>query len=149
MWFSGCSSLDELKAEYKRLCKIHHPDLGGDLRTMQDINAEYDRSVSLFEKDSKKADEAVALREVLESLVVLQGITVELCGCWLWVTGKTFAVKEQLKSLGLFFSSKKSAWYWRPADEGYKRKRTLPLDAIRLKYGSKIFASKEMEALPC
>lgn len=150
MFFDTCKNLDDLKTEYKRLCKIHHPDLGGDLRTMQEINAEYDRLVPVFETDAKKADDAVALREVLESLVVLQGITVELCGCWIWVTGKTFAIKDQLKGLGLFFSSKKTAWYWRPADEGYKRKRTLSLEQIRSKYGSQVFGSKsEMEALPC
>ena len=35
-------SPDQLKAAYKKLALQHHPDKGGDTRTMQDINAAYD-----------------------------------------------------------------------------------------------------------
>lgn len=35
-------SPDQLKAAYKKLAVQHHPDKGGDTRTMQDINAAYD-----------------------------------------------------------------------------------------------------------
>lgn len=35
-------SPDQLKAVYKKLALQHHPDRGGDTRTMQDINAAYD-----------------------------------------------------------------------------------------------------------
>ena len=28
-WFKGCETMDELKAEYKRLAKRWHPDLPG------------------------------------------------------------------------------------------------------------------------
>lgn len=41
-FFTTCHTLEELKAEYKRLIKIHHPDLGGDNATMAQINAQYD-----------------------------------------------------------------------------------------------------------
>ena len=30
-FFTDCKTLDELKAEYRRLIKIHHPDRGGDV----------------------------------------------------------------------------------------------------------------------
>ena len=33
-YFASCSTLDELKAEYKRLAKINHPDADGDDETM-------------------------------------------------------------------------------------------------------------------
>jgi hypothetical protein len=36
-----CLTLDQLKKEYRRLAKVHHPDAGGDLATMQDLNQEY------------------------------------------------------------------------------------------------------------
>ena len=41
-YFSHCKTLDELKAEYRRLVKKFHPDMGGDTATMQQINNEYD-----------------------------------------------------------------------------------------------------------
>lgn len=41
-YFMNCKTLDDLKREYRRLAMIHHPDVGGDVETMQAINAEYD-----------------------------------------------------------------------------------------------------------
>lgn len=40
-WFSHCRTIDEVKAEYRRLCFIHHPDHGGDGTVMQSINVAY------------------------------------------------------------------------------------------------------------
>ena len=39
-YFDRCASLDELKAAYKKLALEHHPDMGGDVHTMQEVNAE-------------------------------------------------------------------------------------------------------------
>ena len=47
-YFRGCNSLQELKKEYKKLLKINHPDNGGDLVTMQEINAEYAKLEKVF-----------------------------------------------------------------------------------------------------
>lgn len=41
-FFTNCTTLDELKKEFRRLCMIHHPDRGGDTATMAAINAEYE-----------------------------------------------------------------------------------------------------------
>lgn len=41
-YFGSVKSFDELKAHYRALAMQHHPDRGGDLATMQAINAEYD-----------------------------------------------------------------------------------------------------------
>ena len=29
-WFTGCATVEEIKAQYKKLARQHHPDLGGD-----------------------------------------------------------------------------------------------------------------------
>lgn len=42
-YFTACTTLEELKAEYRRLALLHHPDVGGDEEAMKAINAEYDR----------------------------------------------------------------------------------------------------------
>ena len=51
-YFTNCKTLDDLKAEYRRLAKRHHPDLGGDKATMQAINAEYETRFEILKKQS-------------------------------------------------------------------------------------------------
>lgn len=41
-YFTNCENLEELKAEFRRLAMIHHPDRGGDVEVMKAINNEYD-----------------------------------------------------------------------------------------------------------
>ena len=41
-YFSDCKTIEEAKRLYHKLAIKHHPDLGGDLEIMQQINAEYD-----------------------------------------------------------------------------------------------------------
>ena len=41
-WFNRPASLEDLKAQYKRLALANHPDHGGSTEAMQEINAEYD-----------------------------------------------------------------------------------------------------------
>jgi hypothetical protein len=40
-YFQNCTTLIALRKELRRLAKLHHPDVGGSLATMQDINAQY------------------------------------------------------------------------------------------------------------
>ena len=42
-YFENISTLEELRKQYKELLKLHHPDNGGNVLEMQEINAEYDR----------------------------------------------------------------------------------------------------------
>lgn len=148
-FFNNISNLEELKKEYRRLCMKHHPDLGGDEETMKRLNAEYERIVrsGRFSDDMDAAhttaDEEAAFRHILEKLVVLQGLVIEICGSWLWVSGKTFPYKDALKGLGMKFASKKKCWYWHP--EGYRRTshREYSMDAIRDMHGSRIIKGSE------
>ena len=36
------ASADDIKKAYRTLANKHHPDKGGNLKTMQEINVEYD-----------------------------------------------------------------------------------------------------------
>ncbi len=42
-WFEGIDNLKDLRKMRKQLAKKYHPDCGGDTKTMQSINAEYDK----------------------------------------------------------------------------------------------------------
>lgn len=40
--FTNIKNLEELKSQYRTLAKSNHPDMGGDIVVMQEINAEYE-----------------------------------------------------------------------------------------------------------
>ena len=147
-YFTNVHTLDELKAQYRRLAMKHHPDMGGDTATMQAINREHDE---LFERlkaahnaaaddNHKTTETAEEFREILYKLMQLDGLVIEVCGCWLWVSGDTKKHKEALKAAGLRWSKNKASWYWRhPEDRNsyYRSKSTM--SDIRRKYGSQVF----------
>jgi len=42
-WFFECRTFEQGRAKYRKLAQAHHPDRGGDLRTMQEINSQWAR----------------------------------------------------------------------------------------------------------
>ena len=146
-FFGNITSLEELKKEYRKLCFLHHPDRGGDTETMKFINSEYD---NLFENLKHNYNENRGehqrecnempheYREILEKLIILEGLEIELCGAWLWLSGETKKYKEMLKENGCKWANKKMMWYWYP--EGYEAKSrgNYGIDKIRAIHGSEI-----------
>lgn len=154
-YFNGVSTLAELKATYKKLAFTFHPDCGGDEETMKDINAEYDEVFATLKtsynneaSDTRQTTEmAEDYRTIIETLLNLEGIDLELCGNWIWVSGDTKTHKDTLKQLGMLWASKKKMWYWR-ADQfkSYGRSKSSMQD-IRMKYGSTKFTTNERKGL--
>jgi len=151
-YFKECNTIDEVKALYKKLAKENHPDLGGDTVIMQTINTEYAFACARLAKGAgltdEEADEEIKLSELyraaIEQIIHLPGIVIELVGNWIWVTGHTRPVKEELKAAHFFFASKKCAWYFRA--EQYKTRRSnKSLEEIRRKYGSQQVNTKSKE----
>lgn len=145
-YFAHCKTLDQLKQEYKRLAKIHHPDCGGDDATMAAINAEFDRLCKILPKETAngetyqpKDEEREApekFREAVAATLNMDGVNVELCGSWLWVTGNTYPNRDRLKEAGYRFSKNKVAWYWHDENSVSHSKKRYSLDEIRLMHGS-------------
>lgn len=145
-WFASCTTINEVKALYKKLALENHPDRGGDTATMQAINAEYAFAVARIAKGDNLSSEEInseieqseAYRDAINAIINLEGITIEVVGAWIWVTGNTYAVKDTLKGAGFYFASKKAAWYFRTDEFKVKSRKNLSLDQIRAKYGSKV-----------
>jgi hypothetical protein len=142
-YFKDCKTLEEVKSLYKKLAMENHPDRGGDTATMQLINQEYAFACAYVLKSGgftdSEADEQIRLseeyRKVIEKIINLPDIIIEVVGHWIWVTGNTYAVRKELKQAGLYFASKKLAWYYR--SDAFKTKGgKKSLDEIRDKYGS-------------
>ena len=151
-YFANIKTLDELKAQYRRLAMQYHPDRGGSTEIMQQINSEYERlHERLKAQHNAEADEyhqttetAAEFIEIINALIKLSGLVVELCGSWLWIGGETKAHKDELKAMGCRWSQKKGLWYWRHEEDGhrwYKGKKSM--EEIRSKYGSQVFEGRE------
>nr|WP_067059995.1 J domain-containing protein [Mucilaginibacter sp. L294] len=154
-FFEKCTTLDEVKSTYKKLAMQYHPDRGGDTATMQEINKEYAfisakiASGASFtaEEREKQMNFSEAYRKVIEQIIYLPDILIEQVGFWIWVTGQTKPVKEELKKAGLFFASKKMAWYYRSEEYKVKRGGKKSLDEIRSKYGSEVINGNKRQAI--
>ena len=55
--FKNIKSFQELKEQFKQLAKANHPDCGGDIQIMQEINAEYDQLFPIWKTRSKVVNE--------------------------------------------------------------------------------------------
>jgi len=142
-WFKETSNIEELRKQYKSLLKLHHPDNGGDVSAMQEINTEYDALFSILShSDSKvdyscthiKSNENEAFKEVLNKILHINA-DIEFIGSWLWIHGG-YEYRELLKEIGFRYASKKKSWCWHFGE--YKRHyaKEISLEEIRIKYGS-------------
>lgn len=155
-WFLNVDCVEELKAQYRKLCMKHHPDRGGNTEDMQEINGEYEQLFMRFkdthrstredgprtyEAEQKTAETPWDFINICNELFKLDGILVELCGRWLWIDGETMKHREQLKKLGCRWSKNKQKWSWHfPEDAAmkYKGKKAWNMDRIRSTFGSEI-----------
>jgi len=109
-------TLEELKSAYRKLAMTHHPDRGGNTETMKAVNAEYDLLFEVLKnvhrtKDGEKctarqptSETAENFKDLIAELMRMNEITIEVIGCFVWVTGNTKPYKEQLKSLRFAYS---------------------------------------------
>jgi len=153
-YFKEISSLEELRSQYKILLKQFHPDNGGNVADMQEINAEYDKLFKVLkdrhesktaENTSKQSDYNAnmydwendkALREMLEKIINFDGIEIEIIGQWIWLDGNTYPHKDILKAIGFKWSKNHKKWHWHSGEfKRYGRKK-FSYAEIQSKYGS-------------
>jgi len=89
--------------------------------------------------DSGKIDGAISMKiKALQEKVDPEGLHLELMGNWLWVSGKTYQVRDALKELGFRYSKNKLCWYWRSDEHRSINQEPIPFEMIKEKYGSRI-----------
>lgn len=157
-WFKDITTTDELKKAYRELAKLHHPDLGGRVEDMQEINNEYDELIKVLPKraadgstyqpreDQRETrEQSDAFRAAVIAALKLDGVELEICGSWLWATGNTKDNREALKAAGYKWSKNKNAWYWH--EEGYIKhtSKRYTMDEVRLMWGSEKIERKAEE----
>lgn len=155
-FFEQVTTLEELRKEFHRLAFIHHPDKGGDTKTMQSLNDEYEKlSFQLintnesFDQSRKEWEMELseAIQEKLNKIISLPGVSIELIGNWLWILGNTFPVRDKLKQEGFYFSHPKSAWYYHQGTYVKKSGVILSMDEMRKLWGHEKIQSEPQEQL--
>ena len=141
-------TIEELKKQYRELAHKHHPDRGGNVDTMKAVNAEYDVLFPKLKNTHKSRDGETYtakhdndetpehFKAIIDALMRMDGITIEIIGCFVWVTGDTKTNKERLKELRFRWHSKKIAWYLAPEDYRKRSRKDYALDEIRAMYGT-------------
>jgi flavorubredoxin len=143
-YFSNCKNLEDLKKEYRKLALKYHPDRNSGTDTtkiMQSINAEYEKMFEILQSESnntyEKQENVNDFMEVINKIINLN-VNIEICGVYIWISGNTYTVKEQLKQAGFYWASKKCMWYWKPEEVTSSKHKTWDMEKIRNKYGSQL-----------
>ena len=148
MYFKYIYSLEDLRKEYKRLVKANHPDNGGSEDAIKVINVEYEITFKVLAKadtsNAIKYDMAAdeQIRDII-NIIINFDINIEICGSWIWVSGNTYTCKDDLKSNGFHWASKKKMWYWHDPEEQTRSNGKTTMDDIRNKYGSETIKKAE------
>ena len=155
-YFQDCTTVEEIKALYKKLAMENHPDLGGDTATMQEINNQYQQALKKCQgqkstdengkEHTYKYNESVEvdlMRVISELLALKMDADVYLIGTWVWILGDTKPHKEQLKELKCRWHAQRAAWYYRDeSNRGYGSSKG-GLSDIADKYGCKKFSKDD------
>lgn len=142
---TGAINAATIKAAYRRASAIYHPDREhGSTEMMQAVNAARDALTGYTREERYEAEETYEptsnygeeLARAIQTALNLDGLTLELCGNWLWIAGDTKTHKAALKAAGFRWAPKKQEWYFRPAEWKSASRGTWDKEKIREHHGS-------------
>lgn len=152
-WFKGVTTAEQAKQRYHELVKKYHPDNGGSGIELKEIIPEFkaiwehvknihfsqEKQETYTQETTETAEEFI---DIIDALSKFEGIVIELCGSWIWLSGNTFDIKDELKNLGCRWSKGKRKWYY-THDEWRKTKYHKSMEQIRRDYGSQIITPRK------
>ena len=146
-------TIEAIKRQYHRLAMRWHPDRdGGDLNTMQEINAEFDQLRKRYynvhegkngetytdENQTTTTDVDDRFIEIIDMLIKMDGVGIEICGKFVWLSGNTYEYRDEIKAMGARWAKRKRMWYIAPNDWEKQRGHNWSMERIRGKYGSQV-----------
>ena len=147
---SAAASPGQIKVAYRKASFKYHPDKNpAGLEIMKSVNVAYAFLTEIkYDGSEKPIDEEVnsnfgdELNEAINAVIGLDGLEIEVCGSWVWVTGNTKDHKATIKEARFWWAKKKKAWYFRPEDYKSNNRGSWDMDKIRGTYGSQSVNSK-------
>lgn len=83
--------------------------------------------------------------EILAKVESMEGVAVEKCGTFLWLSGNTYEHRREIKALGFKWSAGKQKWFLAPKGWHGKRGKGWSMDRIRAEHGSEmVFGDKAL-----
>ncbi len=141
------TSNENLKKQYRNLCKQLHPDFGGNEEIFKQMSNEYQELMmkgldKTFKAENNEQTLSENLKEILKSLINIESLEIELVGSWIWISGNTYEYKTLLKEQGFKWNNKRKKWYY--TEQEYKRYCAKgSFDEIRKVYGSQILQTQQ------
>jgi len=140
-----------VKKAYREACSKYHPDRNpAGAEMMVAVNLSYE-TLKDFEGTQEYEAENFgdALIQALNLAKSLHGVTIEVCGNWVWLSGDTKPHKDILRNSketlpdnnGFKWASKKKEWYFRPSDWSSISRGSFTKDDIRARHGSTLVNS--------
>jgi len=149
----GLTDVDSLKKAYFKLAKVYHPDAGGTKEQFQKLQKEYDGLFKTIMSGSNLSATDIAneieldenLRQAVDAIIGIPSLNVELIGKWIWVSGNTYPIRNELKNAGFMFAPVKKMWYYKGIESAGRGKLTI--EQIRKKYGSQAIQKEGMKKI--
>ena len=158
-YFNDLETVAQVKQEYRRLALLHHPDRGGDTVTMQAINAAYhealkalDRSETVDERGethryyynhTREQSVMDKIAETLAAKIITDDVEMILVGTWIWISGATRPIQEQLKQLDYRWHGQRQRWYHRPPGHRSPYNRGVSFEGLMATYGAQYIKPEE------
>lgn len=149
----GLTDIDSLKKSYFKLAKVYHPDAGGTKEQFQRLQKEYEGLFKTIMSGSNLSANDIAneieldenLRQAVDAIIGIPSLNVELIGKWIWVSGNTYPIRNELKNAGFMFAPVKKMWYYKGIESAGRGKLTI--DQIRKKYGTQAIQKEGMKKI--
>ena len=118
-YFTNYKCIEDIKRVYKEWAKKLHPDCGGDAEDFKKMFSEYEKAYEQFKnvhmnasgetyhKETKETAKQYA--DIINKVIHFEGITIEVIGSWVWLTGNTMMYKDQIKAAGFWWSKTKKS----------------------------------------
>lgn len=151
-YFANCKNIEDVKETYRKLAKKLHPDCGGDADEFKKMMQEYTtvfkrlKNVHRNENRTEQAEQESRTEyqetpemfaDIINKVIFMDGVEIEIVGSWVWLSGNTYAYKDEIKAAGFFWSSKHKKWYWNGGTHKSKKHSKLTFEQVKDLHGCK------------
>lgn len=167
-WFNPRpSTITEGQAMYRDLATKHHPDHGGSVSDMQEINAEWDELKPTLPRfcseqakqgrqqyqqnkaaqDAAKAAQDAETAAMADKLSKCPGLQFDVVGSWIWAD-TNHKWLHTLEKLGFRWSANRCKYYWHPTGDTSRRNRKASYQEIYNKYSGQSYQTRDAASIP-
>ena len=148
--------IEDCKKQYHKLALKYHPDHGGTDEAFVQINKEWDwlqrhnynihrdMEGNIYTDDRQDMPDEVTEKfaALITALIRLDGVGIEICGSFIWLSGETYQWRDAIRALGFKWSRNKKMWYMAPTKRR-ARNNNWSMERIRAAHGSFVVTEAE------